>query len=701
MAYPIFHSAYTAAQIEASIGKNPRISADTGNWEVWNISTSAWVDTGVAADAQAILSDAEQVVSDAEDALAALNSVWILGSANAITDGTDYNTLTTPGVYRVASASAAQGMIHCPVSIAHRLVVQRLYSSATLSQIVIGGGQMWHREYTTEWEYWRLMVSQRELATVQSDIAEISVEKEVSCLTRTSGMNSTSNGVTRASYGMAVKLTGTASASRTLVLWNGQNASMTTSSGFAQTLPAGTYKVRVKTYGKLSRNYVRVTTSTFLNADSVTDGSTVTYASPIMIGWPMNNGDAYGSGSEYTLVDVDFIRTDLVPKPDPRDPYWIRTMKASYAPTVVEVPDPDNPGQTAERSYPHRAFPDCCYFNGDFVIVSRVSQSHYPPADPADWGGILMTVYDRNGTLKLERLLTAADFPAQGTDAALQGELGEAHIGVTKSGSALLMVGWTSYGTSSHDCFVARLSKNYSITAYKVNPVTGGVLLCGNPLTTPDGKLLTCGYHAGTSYVVRSTEALSTTNLASLDFEKIEVIDSEEGTDTNECDVGYCGDKLFMLCRNQTSRDSSILLATDDLEGGNSSTDWATVKAYTRTEDGSNTIIHSPRLLPRCPTADYLYFCGANYRSASVRNSVVGMIDLRDASDYDVNIGIIADDLNYGGYTGMAYAGGDKFDVVWYKEGYVPKDPASAIVSGLYCTRIDAKKAIPQSVWFS
>lgn len=52
MGYPIYHSQYTAAQIEASIGKTPRIKSSTRTWEIWDIATSAYVDTGVSIDTQ-------------------------------------------------------------------------------------------------------------------------------------------------------------------------------------------------------------------------------------------------------------------------------------------------------------------------------------------------------------------------------------------------------------------------------------------------------------------------------------------------------------------------------------------------------------------------------------------------------------------------------------------------------------------------
>ena len=43
----IYRSQYTAAQIEASIGKSPRINTTTGEWEIWDISSGKYVGTGV------------------------------------------------------------------------------------------------------------------------------------------------------------------------------------------------------------------------------------------------------------------------------------------------------------------------------------------------------------------------------------------------------------------------------------------------------------------------------------------------------------------------------------------------------------------------------------------------------------------------------------------------------------------------------
>ena len=68
MGYPIFHSQYTAAQIEASIGKTPRIKTSTRTWEVWDISTSAYVDTGVSIDTQLFVDDTLTEAGYAADA---------------------------------------------------------------------------------------------------------------------------------------------------------------------------------------------------------------------------------------------------------------------------------------------------------------------------------------------------------------------------------------------------------------------------------------------------------------------------------------------------------------------------------------------------------------------------------------------------------------------------------------------------------
>lgn len=53
-----------------------------------------------------------------------------------VTDGTDYNSLITPGSYYVYSGSNAATMTNCPTTAAHRLTVMSLYSAARPIQII-------------------------------------------------------------------------------------------------------------------------------------------------------------------------------------------------------------------------------------------------------------------------------------------------------------------------------------------------------------------------------------------------------------------------------------------------------------------------------------------------------------------------------------------------------------------------------------
>lgn len=78
MGYPIFHSQYTAAQIEASIGKTPRIKASTRTWEVWDIATSAYVDTGVSIDTELFIDPTLTEAGYAADAKVTGDGVYSL-----------------------------------------------------------------------------------------------------------------------------------------------------------------------------------------------------------------------------------------------------------------------------------------------------------------------------------------------------------------------------------------------------------------------------------------------------------------------------------------------------------------------------------------------------------------------------------------------------------------------------------------------
>lgn len=86
MGYPIFHSQYTAAQIEASIGKTPRIKAATRTWEIWDISTSAYVDTGVSIDTELFVDSTLTEAGYAADAKVTGDKLGELKSALTLED---------------------------------------------------------------------------------------------------------------------------------------------------------------------------------------------------------------------------------------------------------------------------------------------------------------------------------------------------------------------------------------------------------------------------------------------------------------------------------------------------------------------------------------------------------------------------------------------------------------------------------------
>lgn len=57
--------------------------------------------------------------------------------ASVIPNGTNYNTLTTIGNYRVGSASAAQSMTNCPTTAAHRLFVMEIFPNRIIQIVFV------------------------------------------------------------------------------------------------------------------------------------------------------------------------------------------------------------------------------------------------------------------------------------------------------------------------------------------------------------------------------------------------------------------------------------------------------------------------------------------------------------------------------------------------------------------------------------
>ena len=113
MGLPIFHSQYTAAQIEAALGKGPRVNS-SGFWEVWNIATGAYESTGVGAGVKAptVVSQASQMTNQgyiyiyngSESGYQA--GYWYYWNGSAWTAGGAYQVAATDKTLAVSDAAA-------------------------------------------------------------------------------------------------------------------------------------------------------------------------------------------------------------------------------------------------------------------------------------------------------------------------------------------------------------------------------------------------------------------------------------------------------------------------------------------------------------------------------------------------------------------------------------------------------------------
>ena len=308
----------------------------------------------------------------------------------------------------------------------------------------------------------------------------------------------TAQGVTRKKNGDNLKMWGTADSSsgtRRLVVFNGANSTKTTTSTFTRSVPAGLYVASIKPVegSKVAITSLRATYSTFADEFLIHDGEMVKLEKTTMIGVFQKAGVNYGDDedSDYTEVAIKLTKIEPIGK----DPYMKKTIKA--------------PGEYSESRYAHQAFPDISYFNGQQVIVSCVSASHYTPTDSSKWGGLEIDTMTLSGERTYIKTLTKANFPAQGDDPALEGEIRDCYIYATKYG--LLLVGWTTFYESTdplvarHHNFIATLNKNLNISSYKVNPLGSDKTysFSGKPLITPDGHIIASAYRAGKIYIMR------------------------------------------------------------------------------------------------------------------------------------------------------------------------------------------------------
>ena len=528
------------------------------------------------------------------------------------------------------------------------------------------------------------LVERCEDAAVAAEDASEGFEHIISdtnTLIPTAGADTTNNGVRRRVDGGEICFSGEATATRRYALWSGYNATYTQdTNSFRRILPAGTYKFHISSTGKVNITSVRATYDIFRNEFTITDGEIVTLTADTVIGIYINNGTDYGTYGEETETRVLVTAVEVTAKDnEARRAIWENV-------TYIK-----KPGELTSDGFPHEAFPDLVYANENMLIISRESKSHYAPDDPADWGGMSIDKVFPDGRLIHLRMLTAANFQDGTND--LQGHVGGSNANPTPDGRYLLISGWTTYNTSSHDNYLALVKNDtFEVVSYLVNPCKYGTTKIspeGKPLFTPTGHILVCGYRGDYVYISRSDQAYGSVPFTSLTFttQRIEAM----AGNYNECSIGYTREKLYIMARNKTNGGPAGLFECEDKEGQGS---WTDCQVTIRDQNGNASAIHEPKLLPMCADDGILWFAGANYRSDTLRRAVLGFIDLTRKEGW---FGVIGDGLNYGGYTGFMKFCETEFDVTYYAEGTGgPSDPTTAISSALMYKRVNARKVVPQ-----
>ena len=535
---------------------------------------------------------------------------------------------------------------------------------------------------------------------------------DVNALTPTEGANTTNYGIHRWVENGEIRLSGQAEASRRIMMWNGYNATYTTTNErFRRVLTAGTYKFNVSYVGNVTKSIVRVTYTKFANEFTVHDGDVVTLTSDAMLALYIVNGENYGTDENYTAVNVSAILMTAKDEIARREsnPYAVHYIKKS--------------GELSPDGYPHQAFPDLVYSDGDIYIISRQAPSHYvTTSDPDEYGGTCIDKVTADGRLSHVRFIQSSDEPY--ASAGVQYQLGAGCAIPTPDGGGVIMTGWTSDNGSNHSNYMALLSRTLQTTSavlgdpfmFTFGNQTLQVLPDGKPLFTPTGHLLQAAYRSGNLFICRSNQVYGSVPFAELTFSVTRISASGSGKELTEASIGYCNDgnggkRLFLLARNDKTRQTSetktsnasacVLMECSNTEGDGT---WDVVHNYDPPNFDYETdtypydyILHEPRLLQYNKESNILWFTASDYRAADTRNAVIGFIDLT-SEDYPMYTGRIATGLNYGGYNGMMRYSGEEFDIAYYKEGTVTAGatPEEAVQSALMYKRISARQIVPK-----
>ena len=120
----------------------------------------------------------------------------------------------------------------------------------------------------------------------------------------------TDSGITVDDENGKLKLYGTASAARNLLCLNGQKVFAWSSMTFSQTLPAGTYYIKLTVSGNAPANYrpiLSYTYTTFANALYTASERIITVSAPIMLGLLISKNTNYGTSENPTYIDIKVV----------------------------------------------------------------------------------------------------------------------------------------------------------------------------------------------------------------------------------------------------------------------------------------------------------------------------------------------------------------------------------------------------------
>lgn len=142
-------------------------------------AAAAWLSENVDPETGYVIDSSLSIQGAAADAKAAGDSITPRVSlktsyAETIPNGTDYDTLRTPGNYSVATAAAAQSMVNCPTTAAHRLFVLEIIPGRYL-QLVFSNSTATTPEYrriygSSSWSDWFRIATRNDIPQLDTTL---------------------------------------------------------------------------------------------------------------------------------------------------------------------------------------------------------------------------------------------------------------------------------------------------------------------------------------------------------------------------------------------------------------------------------------------------------------------------------------------------------------------------------------------------